>query len=60
MRDDEWDDDEFARRLIVHITGRKPTRAQIRNLLKVPLSDWEQGARWGIEELHGWANEHRP
>lgn len=62
VRDDEWDDDEFARRLIVHLTGRKPTKAQIRNLLKGPLSDCEQGARWEItgEELHGWANEHGP
>ena len=60
--DEEWDDAEFARRLIVHLTGRNPTKAHIRSLLKGPLRGWEPGDPWDAtaDELHTWAHEHGP
>ena len=62
VTDDEWDINEFARRLIVHITSRRPTKAHIQSLLKGPLDGWEPGDAWdaSADELHAWAHEHGP
>jgi hypothetical protein len=60
--DDEWDDTEFARRVIVHLTSRQPTKAQIREFLRGPMADWEPGDPWAVDarDLAEWAHEHGP
>jgi hypothetical protein len=60
--DEEWDEVEFARRLIVHLTHRQPTKAHIRSLLKGPLRDWERGDPGfpSAEDLYDWAHEYGP
>ena len=60
VADDDWDINEFARRLILHITTRKATKAHIQSLLRGPLDEWEPGDAWSAsaDELHAWAHEH--
>lgn len=60
--DQEWDNLEFARRVLLHVTGREPTKQQQRRFLAGPGRGWELGNPWAktAAELAGWAHEHGP
>jgi hypothetical protein len=58
--EEEWDDQEFARRILLHHTERAPTKKLRRRFLAGPACDWEIGTWWSLEakELTAWLDEH--
>jgi hypothetical protein len=58
--DEDWDDMEFARRVLLHLTDVEPTKKAQRRFLAGPAGGWEPGDPWDKTqaELSEWVREH--
>lgn len=59
VRVQDWDDMEFARRVLLHLTGAPPTKHAQRRFLAGPARGWEPGDSWSKTqaELSAWERE---